>query len=142
MGLVYAEIEITSYEDIILVRNGYLKEDKIRKITVNMMVDSGSVMMAINETIRTQMGFRLIGKKIFTLANGQETEMDIVGGIEVNFKNRSCETQAVVLPGDTEPLFGAIPMEAMDLVIIPSTNSLDVNPKHPYVASHAMKGYR
>ena len=37
-------------------------------------------------------------------------------------------------------LLGAIPMEDMDLVIIPSTQKLDVNPENPNFAGAIAKG--
>ncbi len=37
----------------------------------------------------------------------------------------------IVLPGDSQILPGAIPMEDMDLVIIPRLQQLAVNPDHP-----------
>jgi hypothetical protein len=36
-------------------------------------------------------------------------------------------------------LLGAIPMEDMDLVIIPKTRTLDVNPNSPNIASSIAK---
>jgi hypothetical protein len=38
---------------------------------------------------------------------------DVVGPIEINFKNRRSSVDAIVLNGDTEPLLGAIPKEDM-----------------------------
>jgi hypothetical protein len=46
---------------------------------------------------------------------------------------------AVVLPGDAEPLLGVIPPEEMDVLIRPNTRELIVNPKHPYYAVLKMK---
>lgn len=56
---------------------------------------------------------------------------------EVRFKNRVGFTGALVM-GD-QVLLGAIPMEDMDLVVIPKTRTLDVNPASPYVASTVVK---
>ena len=38
-----------------------------------------------------------------------------------------------------QPLIGAIPMEDMDLVVIPSKRVLDVNPDSPNVSSSIAK---
>jgi hypothetical protein len=35
------------------------------------------------------------------------------------------------LPGNAEPLLGAVPMELMDLAILPSKRKLDYNPAYP-----------
>ena len=59
--------------------------------------------------------------------------------IEVKFKNRRCSIDAIVLPGDNEPLPGAIPMEDMDILIHPLRQELIVNPDHPYFAQMKMK---
>jgi len=57
--------------------------------------------------------------------------------IEVSFKNRKGFTGALVL-GD-EVLLGAIPMEDMDLVVIPSRRVLDVNPQNPNISASMAK---
>ena len=38
-----------------------------------------------------------------------------------------------------EVLLGAIPMEDMDLVVIPKTRTLDVNPGSPNIATSSVK---
>lgn len=40
MRLVYAEIELMSVDDIVLNRRGFLQEDKIKRLTVNALVDT------------------------------------------------------------------------------------------------------
>jgi hypothetical protein len=43
------------------------------------------------------------------------------------------------LPGDSEPLLGAIPIEEMDVLIHPMRQELIVNPEHPNYAVLKMK---
>ncbi len=45
----------------------------------------------------------------------------------------------MVLPGDSEPLLGAIPLEEMDVLIHPLRQELIVNPEHPDMAVLKMK---
>jgi len=47
--------------------------------------------------------------------------------------------RAVVLPGDTEPLLGAIPMEDIDVMIDPRSEKLRVNQSSPYMAKKSLK---
>ena len=54
------------------------------------------------------------------------------GPIEIRFKNRVGFVGALVM-GD-QALLGAIPVEDMDLMIIPSKRVLDVNPESPNVS--------
>jgi len=46
-----------------------------------------------------------------------------------------------VLPGDSEPLLGAIPLEDMDVIIHPQRQELVVNPDHPYFAQMKLKQF-
>lgn len=139
MGLVYAEIELINSEDIVLARRFIIGEDKIKRIKINMLVDTGSVYMCINETIQAQLQLPVIEKRKGQLANGNIVEYDVVGLIEVKFKNRRCFVDAMVLPGNNEPLLGAIPLEDMDVLIHPYKQELIVNPEHPYFAQMKLK---
>jgi hypothetical protein len=44
----------------------------------------------------------------------------------------------MVLPGNSEPLLGAIPLEDMDVLVHPSRQELIVNPEHPYFGQMKM----
>ena len=131
MGLVKAEIELVNAGDTSLFEGGFIKQNEIRKINVIALVDSGSVMMAINETTKTQLGLKVRDTRSAELADGTIRELEVVGPIEVRFKNRFSITNAMVLPGNQEILLGAIPMEEMDVLIHPSKKELIVNPEHP-----------
>ncbi len=142
MGILHAEIELVNLEDKVLAKNGHLKDLDIRKIKTSMMVDSGAVMLAINEEIKSQLGLSATEMQSFSLVNGDIVDLEVVGGLEVRFKNRWCITDAIVLKGETTPLFGAVPMELMDLVISPFDQTLDVNPKHPIKPQHQLGGIK
>ena len=139
MGLVYAEIDLISVDDMVLQRRGYLDKDKIKQVKVKALVDSGAYMLSINETVRAQLDLPFIEKQFGTLADETLIEVDIVGPVEIRFENRSTTVRAVVLPGNYEILLGAIPMEDMDVLIDPKQQKLLVNPKHPYVAVKHLK---
>src|SRR5580765_1095015 len=113
MGVIYAEIELVNGEDLVLARRNFIGKDEIKHMTVNMLVDTGSVYMCINETIQEQLELKSIEKRKGQLANGSVVEYDVVGPIEVRFKNRRCVVDAMVIPGDNELLLGAIPLEDM-----------------------------
>lgn len=139
MGLVYAEIELINAIDLGNARRYKITEDEIRHIRVNMLVDSGSVYMCINESVQEQLQLSVVEKRKGRLADGSVVEYDVVGPIEIRFKNRRCVVDAMVLPGDNELLLGAIPMEDMDVVIDLYRRELIVNPEHPDMAQMVMK---
>jgi clan AA aspartic protease len=139
VGLIYADIELINADDLALVRRSYMDIDEVKRMHVNMLVDTGSIYMCINENIQEQLQLPFLEKRKGQLANGSIVEYDVVGPIEVKFKNRRCTTNAMVLPGDNEPLLGAIPTEDMDVVIFPQRQELAVHPDHPYFAQMKLK---
>jgi len=139
MWLIYAEIELINGEDVVPARRNYIGEDEIKRMPVNMLVDTGSVYMCINESIQEQLQLPVLEQRKGQLANGHIVEYDVVGPLEVRFKNRRCSVNAIVLPGENEPLLGAIPLEDMDVLIRPYRQELIVNPDHPYFAQMKLK---
>lgn len=101
------------------------------------MADSGALHLCIPEHIRIQLKLEAIDNKEVTLAGDLKKLVPYVGPIELRFKNRIGFAGALVM-GD-QVLLGAIPMEDMDLVIIPKTRTLDVNPDSPNIASSIVK---
>ncbi len=139
MGLIYAEIELVSTVDIALHTRGFLAEDKIKRMRIRAMVDSGAYMLVITDHIRQQLDLPLIQEQVFRLADDSEIRGDVVGPVEVHFENRSTTVRAVVLPGAEEPLLGSIPLEDLDVVIDPRQQRLIVNPKSPDIATKYLK---
>jgi len=142
MGLVYADIELINEDDLAMARRSIIGEEEVRRINVTMTVDSGAYMMAINETIQSQLALPFLEKRKVQLANSQVMEYDVVGPVKVRFANRTATCNTFVLPGDSEPLLGAIPMEEMDVLIHPQRQELIVNPEHPNYAVLKMKTCR
>ena len=142
MGLVYVEIELINAGDLELARRYFIGEDEIKRMWVTGLVDTGSYMLCINESIQAQMQFPVMEKRIGQMANGDRIECDVVSQVEVRFKNRRTICNAMILPGDSEVLIGAIPLEDMDVLIHPLRQELIVNPDHPYFAQMKLKGIR
>ncbi len=106
---------------------------------VNILVDTGSYMLAINENIQEQLQLPVVDKKAAQTADGRIIDCNVVAPIVLLFKNRRVTGSAMVLPGDAEPLLGAIPLEEMDVLIHPLRQELIVNPEHPYLAQMKLK---
>ena len=106
-------------------------------VNVEALVDSGSTHLCIPEHIQVQLQLQPIDSKEVTLADGSKKLVPYVGPIELRFKNRVGFSGALVM-GD-QVLLGAIPMEDMDLIIIPRTRTVDINPNSPNFASSIAK---
>lgn len=122
MGLVNAKI---------LLKNP--RQPEVAAVEIDALADTGANQLCIPERIRAQLRLAEIGRKEVVLADGSRRQAPYVGPVEIHFANRIGFAGALVL-GD-QPLLGAIPMEDMDLVVIPGTRQLAVNPASPDIAT-------
>lgn len=134
MGIFRQEVEIINANDTALLKAGYIKESEVRQMKVEMMVDTGAYMICINEELKNQLGLEINDRQEGVLANGDRHLFDIAGPIEIRIHNRRTISEAIVLPGNTEPLLGSFPLEAMDLLVDPKMGQLVVPKDRPYIA--------
>ena len=109
----------------------------LRAVTTDALADSGAVYLSLPEHLSIQLQLLTLAHKEVTLADGSRRLVPYVGPVEVHFKNRACFVGALVM--GNEVLLGAIPMEDMDLVILPQSRTLDTNPLNPNFASATAK---
>ena len=126
MGLIHAKIILKNPRNI-----------KIKSVEVDALVDSGALHLCIPAHIQIQLKLEEMDKKEVALADGSRKMVSYVGPIEIRFKNRVGFVGALVM-GD-QPLLGAIPMEDMDLIVIPGKRVLEVNPESPNVPTSIAK---
>jgi clan AA aspartic protease len=113
------------------------RQPEIRPVEVEALADTGSVYLIIPDHVRLQLMLEPRHEKEVTLADGSTRLVPYVGPIETRFKNRAAYVGAIVM-GD-EVILGAIPMEDMDLVALPNSRRLDVNPLNPNFATAKAK---
>ena len=109
----------------------------LEPIEVDALVDTGSVHLCVPSHVQLQLRLEEITKKEVTLADGRQKLVPYVGPIQLQFKNRIGFAGALVMGDQT--LLGAIPMEDMDLIVIPKTRTVDVNPNSPNIATSIAK---
>jgi clan AA aspartic protease len=126
MGLVSAKL---------ILKNPRIPD--LDPVEVEALADSGAVHLCIPDPVRRRLHLEAISEKQVTLADGSTRRVPYVGPIEIRFKNRVGFAGALVM-GD-QVLIGAIPMEDMDLVIVPRTRTLDVNPSSPSIGTSIAK---
>jgi clan AA aspartic protease len=139
MGLVYADITLWNSFDITAAKRGLIAEGDVKRFEVKALVDSGAIMLTINDVIASQLDLEVEDRLNVELADGTRSQRDLVGPVTVRFQNRMATCSALVLPGASEVLLGAIPMEAMDVIIDPLAEQLIVHPDRPYRAQLKIK---
>lgn len=118
MGYVHAKIEL---------KNPRLLD--IKPIIVNAMVDTGALTLCIPQHIALQLNLEINNQREVTVADGRKQLVPYVGPIELHFENRNCFVGALVI--GNEVLLGVVPIEDMDLIILPGHRKLIVNPDSP-----------
>ena len=102
------------------------------------MADTGVWTLVNNENTCQKLGLVLIGPEPGVLADGSTNVFQITEGVEVHWKNRQTVCPALVVPGANEVLFGALPMEGMDLIVHPRKE--EVVGAHGDTALYTLKG--
>lgn len=129
MGYVYADIELINEDDLVLHHYGILPEEEIKRITCTVLVDTGAWDLVINEDVQKRLNLRVVERQTVKMADETLVDVDIVGPIMVRFENkRTIVSGAVVLPGTSEVLLGAYPLQGLDAFIDAKRERLLVHP--------------
>ncbi|MDR2758383.1 MAG: retroviral-like aspartic protease family protein, partial [Spirochaetaceae bacterium] len=98
MGIVYAEITLKNAIDVGEVQRGHLTEQKVRKTTVQALVDTGSGTLVINEQVREALGLTIKGLRRTELADGTKQAYQVTEPVEIHWQDRDTTCPALILP--------------------------------------------
>jgi predicted aspartyl protease len=127
MSVVYTTITLKNEIDAAFAEKGYIKENEIRQITAQAIVDTGAWTLVISNETRDILGLDDQGFGEATLADGQTGEYPMAGPLEIRWKNRHLTCNALVLPDAPGILLGKWILAGLDLTI---------NPKRELVGIH------
>ncbi|MDR2716859.1 MAG: aspartyl protease family protein [Treponema sp.] len=119
MGTFKEEITLENILDRGFAEHGYIKESEIRTLKVEAMPDTGAWTLVINEDVRQKLGLAIKETSKSTLADGKANTYDVTESVEIRWKDRYTALPAVVVPNAKDILLGALPLEAMDLMVDP-----------------------
>ena len=122
MGLTTAKVEL---------RNP--RRPDLAPVTVEALADTGADHLSIPEDVQRLLALEQADTKTITLADGTARAVPYVGPLQLRLGNRTGFAGALVM-GD-QPLLGAIALQDMDLVVIPKTRQVVVNPSSPDMAT-------
>ena len=126
MGLVHARIQLSNA----------LRPD-LAPVEVDALVDSGASELCIPERIRQELALETYETRFAELAGGSTHEVDVVEPVRIFFETRRTTTTAIVI--GNEVLLGAIPVQAMDVLIDPRREQLILPPDRPNFALSKVK---
>jgi len=119
MGFVFTEVTLKNSRDTTAVVEGVSSEQEIRQKNVQALVDTGCYSVVITEKLRQELGLVIKGRKGVALANSERIICEQTEAVEIHWKDRYTALPALVVPDRPNVLLGALPLEAMDLIIDP-----------------------
>jgi predicted aspartyl protease len=117
MGRFAVEFEVANNTDMELVRGGALQNEKVRRVTIRGVVDSGATRLVLPGKVVEKLGLIPSAKVRVRYANNARAVRDAVKGVFVKLLGRDGVFTAVVEPKRRSALIGAIVLEDLDFVV-------------------------
>ena len=121
------------------IRLANAARDDLEDIDALALVDSGAIDLCVPQHVANQLHLSVVGRREIALADGRRQVVDYAGPIRVEVFGRSAFTGAMVM-GETV-LLGAIPMQAMDVLVDPRRERLIPNPENPNIPGAIAMGF-
>src|SRR5437667_1989567 len=107
MGRFSVEVDLTNNDDLVLHRAGALPADRIRRVRLSGVVDSGSARLVLPESVAMQLGLRPVGETTVRYANQSTAQRPMYGDVLLTYAGRSGLFQVVGEPARVSALIGA-----------------------------------
>jgi len=101
------------------------------------IVDTGSINLCLPEYLATRLDLKELEKRDILMADGSKITCSYSGPVTIQFEDRGCYTGALIF-GD-EVILGTIPLEDMDLLVHPSSQTVMQNYATPELPSFLIK---
>ena len=117
MGRFSVEMEIRNHQDVNLAQAGHLPVEKVRRIKLKGLVDTGATSLVLPESVVAALGLPAKGRSEVRYADHRSALRQRVCDAEVELLGRTGVFSAIVEPERAEALIGAIVLEELDLVV-------------------------
>jgi len=119
MGEVRENITLKNAYDVMACRRGVIPEREVRQMVVEAVADTGAWTLILTEETRRKLGLEFTKTHAVTVAGGEKKSCMVADPVEVTWKDRYVTIDPIVLPGEQDVLLGALPLEAMDVLVDP-----------------------
>lgn len=131
MGKVMTKVKLTNRIDEALAGRGLLPPERVRRVEIEALVDTGATMLVLPADVCRALGVREMGRRWVRYADGRRRAVPWVGDLLAEILGRQMMCEALVEDEGTTPLIGQIPMEALNLLVNPKTGDLMPDPESP-----------
>ena len=116
-GRFAVEFEVANNVDMSQVEAGSLSPDRVRRVRLKGVVDTGATRLVLPADVVAQLGLAQTNTVSVRYADGRQEVRPLVGNVHLELQGRSSVFNAVVEPGRTTALIGAIVLEDLDFLV-------------------------
>jgi predicted aspartyl protease len=117
MGRITVDMEVANHLDVSKAAEGALPPDKVRRVRIKGLVDTGAVRLILPPEVVKQLGLPAAGDSAVRYADHRTATLQRVSDAEVTLVGRTSSFTALVEPQRTDALIGAIVLEELDLLV-------------------------
>ncbi len=132
MGEIVVQCEVENTVDRANADRGLVAESRVRRASIEGVVDTGAVMLMLPENLVERLGLAAGHTVTVTYADERSEDRPVAGPVTVRIGDRITQTQCVIGPPRCEVLIGQLVLEAMDMVADCTNRTLTPRtPDHP-----------
>ncbi len=117
MGRFKVDVELANNDDISAANRGDLDAVKVRRVTIQAVVDSGATRLVLPGVVARELGLTATEKVGVRYADGRRAKRDRVQGVYLKLLGRDSVFSAAVEPKRESALLGAIVLEELDFLV-------------------------
>jgi predicted aspartyl protease len=117
MGRTIVTVELSNYRDIIACEEGRIPMEKIRRVAIPGVVDTGAARLVLPKGVVELLGLPADGQCTVRYADHRREVRDVVKDAHIQYLGRGSVFDAIVEPNREDALLGAIVLESLDLIV-------------------------
>jgi predicted aspartyl protease len=117
VGRISIEFQVANNRDVTKAEEKLLAQDKVRRLTIPGVVDSGAARLVLPKSVVKQLGLPVAGKVKVRYANSRTRTRDMVQNVLVEIQGRQGTFTAIVGPKRNDALIGVIILEDLDFLV-------------------------
>ena len=130
VGKVMVSAKIENIVDLYLASQGQITDEQVRRVNVaDAFVDTGATHLGVPKRLIERLGLPQVSTGRARTTNGLR-EFGIYGPVRLTVQGRFCTLDVSEVPDACPVLIGYVPLELLDFVVNPQSQSLIGNPEH------------
>jgi len=117
VGRFAVQFDVANHVDVLYAQQGLLDPDKVRRLTISGVVDSGVTRLVLPEKVAKELGLPIKGKVKVRYADNHTATRIAVNEAHVELLGRDGVFTAIVEPKRKTALIGAIVLEDLDFLV-------------------------